>query len=248
MQLLVETDIETGLRWGELAELRVKDIDFVDWRADGRRASSWSSTRGSTRRVGRFLVKHYPKDKEWRQLRVADHLLEKIRTSDRRAEARAATTLSSSCRSGPSRGVEFRPNCRTRETLGWTEPNENGPGLPPRHVERVRGRAVPVPALQGRHGGIPRVAPSAQGKDQPRTPRQVDTDGHIGRDWFRRNVWLKALDEAQLGFHVTPNAPTARARLVAARRRRRSPGRQGAPRPRQHHHHREVPAHLPAEG
>jgi integrase len=27
-QLLVETDIESGLRWGELTELRVKDIDF----------------------------------------------------------------------------------------------------------------------------------------------------------------------------------------------------------------------------
>ena len=29
MRLLVETDIETGLRWDELAELRVKDIDFA---------------------------------------------------------------------------------------------------------------------------------------------------------------------------------------------------------------------------
>jgi integrase len=27
-QLLVETAIESGLRWGELTELRVKDIDF----------------------------------------------------------------------------------------------------------------------------------------------------------------------------------------------------------------------------
>lgn len=27
-QLLVETDIESGLRWGELSELRVKDLDF----------------------------------------------------------------------------------------------------------------------------------------------------------------------------------------------------------------------------
>jgi site-specific recombinase XerD len=45
----------------------------------------------------------------------------------------------------------------------------------------------------------------AAAKDHPRTPRQVDTDGHIGRDWFRRNVWLKALEIAQLGFRVTPN-------------------------------------------
>ena len=29
-RLLVETDIETGLRWGELTEFRVKDLDPVD--------------------------------------------------------------------------------------------------------------------------------------------------------------------------------------------------------------------------
>ncbi len=27
-QLLIETDIESGLRWGELTELRVRDLDF----------------------------------------------------------------------------------------------------------------------------------------------------------------------------------------------------------------------------
>ena len=30
MRLLVETDIESGLRWGELTELRVKDLDTVN--------------------------------------------------------------------------------------------------------------------------------------------------------------------------------------------------------------------------
>jgi integrase len=28
MKLLVETDIESGLRWGELAELRVRDLNL----------------------------------------------------------------------------------------------------------------------------------------------------------------------------------------------------------------------------
>jgi integrase len=28
-RLLVETDIESGLRWGELTELRVRDLDFA---------------------------------------------------------------------------------------------------------------------------------------------------------------------------------------------------------------------------
>jgi hypothetical protein len=74
----------------------------------------------------------------------------------------------------------------------------------------------PTPRLTGRDASLcqPRRARTmgregdlvlVNGQHHPRTPRQVDTDGHIGRDWFRRNVWLKGLDAAQLGFHVTPN-------------------------------------------
>src|SRR6202020_1268081 len=42
----------------------------------------------------------------------------------------------------------------------------------------------------------------ANGQDQPRKPRAVDTDGHISRDWFRVNVWQPALKQAGLTFHV----------------------------------------------
>jgi integrase len=69
-QLLVETAIESGLRWGELAELRVRDLDIAtrmltvsrkvtevnrEFHPDGRR----------------FLVKLYPKDKEYRRLKLS---------------------------------------------------------------------------------------------------------------------------------------------------------------------------------
>ncbi|GIH97300.1 tyrosine-type recombinase/integrase [Planobispora siamensis] len=40
------------------------------------------------------------------------------------------------------------------------------------------------------------------GKDNPRQPRQRDTDGHIPNDWFRRHVWYPALEAAKLGIHV----------------------------------------------
>ena len=50
-RLLVETDIDGGMRWGELTELRLKDIDFAaGW---SRSAAPWSSsTRDSTPRAG----------------------------------------------------------------------------------------------------------------------------------------------------------------------------------------------------
>lgn len=69
-RLLIETDIESGLRWGELTEFRVKDLDLVT------RILTVSRT---VVQVGpkfhpagqRFLVKMYPKDKEYRHLKLS---------------------------------------------------------------------------------------------------------------------------------------------------------------------------------
>ena len=77
-QLLVETAIETGLRWGELAELRPGDLDLAnrmltvsrkvielnrEFHPDGRR----------------FLVKRYPKDKEYRRLKLSPQITAKLK-------------------------------------------------------------------------------------------------------------------------------------------------------------------------
>ena len=50
-----------------------------------------------------------------------------------------------------------------------------------------------------------RASRRAAGKDRPRTPRSVTTDGHISNDWFRVNIWSKAIAKADLGFHITPH-------------------------------------------
>jgi len=43
----------------------------------------------------------------------------------------------------------------------------------------------------------------AGGQDQPRRPRTVSTDGHIPRWWFRRQVWLPAIEAAGLPAPAT---------------------------------------------
>ena len=43
-----------------------------------------------------------------------------------------------------------------------------------------------------------RAARRADGKDEPREPRQRDTDGHLPRDWFNRKVWRPAVRTAGL--------------------------------------------------
>jgi hypothetical protein len=158
---------------------------------------------GDTEEGKRFLVKDYPKDKEWRQLRIADHLIDKIRDLvDTRSLGRDDLLFELP---QPTEARRRRPDVLPDpETLGWTEPTDKGRVY--RHgtlSAYVAGRChcQPCRDAMAAYRAERRVA----GKDQPQPPRQVDTDGHIGRDWFRRNIWLKALAVAQLPFHVTPN-------------------------------------------
>jgi len=67
MKLLVETSVESGLRSGELTELRPRDLDFHTGVLTVSRVVV-----GLTPRFhpdgGRFIVKDYPKDREHRRL------------------------------------------------------------------------------------------------------------------------------------------------------------------------------------
>jgi integrase len=77
MKLLVETDVESGLRWGELTELRPADLD----RATGVLTVSRVVVELSPRfhpDGGRFLIKDYPKDQEHRRLKLSSQIVRKI--------------------------------------------------------------------------------------------------------------------------------------------------------------------------
>jgi integrase len=124
MRLLVETDIETGLRWGELTELRPMDFDFSIGVLTVSRVVVELNPKFHPEGK-RFLVKDYPKDKEWRQFRVADHLLDKIK--DHIATlglGRDDLLFQLRQPEGPRRRIpEELPD---PTTLGQTEPNEKG--------------------------------------------------------------------------------------------------------------------------
>ena len=75
--VLVRTDIETGLRWGELIALRPRHIDFL------RKTISVEQTivevsRKHSPTGERMIVKNYPKDNEFRTLRVSETLVQAI--------------------------------------------------------------------------------------------------------------------------------------------------------------------------
>ena len=76
-QLLIETDIESGLRWGELTELRVSDLDPATRILTVSRAVVQVNPKFHPD-GGRFLVKEYPKDKEYRRLKLSQQLVDKL--------------------------------------------------------------------------------------------------------------------------------------------------------------------------
>src|SRR5580658_1598566 len=76
-QLLVETAIESGLRWGELAELRVSDLDFLTRMLTvSRKVIELNSEFHPD--GDRFLVRRYPKDKESRTLKLSTQITAKL--------------------------------------------------------------------------------------------------------------------------------------------------------------------------
>jgi integrase len=197
MQLLVEIDIETGLRWGELTELRPKDFNM------GTRVVTVSRVAVElVRRFhpdgGRFLVKEYPKDEEHRQVRLSAQLTGRIETHIAEhglSDNDLLFTMPDQLGKPPLRRVP------DPGSAGWTEKN-------------AAGRSYRHGSLSGYSAGkcrcghckaayaIYRAERRASGKDSPRGVRVVDTDGHIPRRWFRDNVWLKAREAAGLGAGV----------------------------------------------
>lgn len=203
MRLLVETDIETGLRWGELTELRPKDVDLdsgviivcrvvVHLRSAARDDQA------------RFVVKEYPKDKQWRRVTISASMAGKLRCHIEQEGLgpndllfQQPTVVALPTRSRAREDIE-------PSTLGFTTPTASG-----HRYQHGTTTAYGNGRCRCQHCkdaiASYRASRRASGKDTPRAPRTVRTDGHISGDWFRKAVWAGALAKADLGFHVTPH-------------------------------------------
>jgi integrase len=202
MRLLVETKIETGLRWGELTELRPRDLDPKTRILTVSRAVV--ELKAKNRPEGmRFVVKNYPKDKEWRQLSLTVRLVKQVQQHTKRHKLGAGDLL---FRCPIPEGSSYRRPERLPdpEILGLTDPNEKGRQY--RHGTLTAYQAAPCRCRHCKDAvAVYRAARRAEGKDCPRRPRQILTDGHIPNTWFRSHVWDPAVEAAGLGFRVTPH-------------------------------------------
>jgi integrase len=196
-QLLIETDIESGLRWGELTELRVSDLDFRARILTVSRAVVEVNPRFHPE-GGRFLVKHYPKDKEYRRFKLSAQIVRKLRAHVD-AEHLGRDDLLFAVRDRQERPVlRAAPN---PDALGLTEPTDKG-----RQYRHGTLSAYSAGKCRCRHCknayAIYRAQRRADGKDDPRFPRTADTDGHIPADWFRNHIWKPALNAAHLEIRI----------------------------------------------
>jgi integrase len=198
-QLLLETDIETGLRWGELTELRPADLDAPTRMLTVSRAVV-QVTPSADSEGERFVVKEYPKDKEYRRLKLSPQIAAKLTAHISANDLRRTDLIFSLDRMVPPRERIPTP-IPEREDVGRTEPNSAG--------RRYRHGTLTGYSLGrckcehcSRAYADYRAARRAAGKDHPRSPRTVESDGHVPRGWFRYHVWKPALDHASLNFTV----------------------------------------------
>lgn len=190
-QLLVETAIESGLRWGELAELRVKDLDLVSRIVTVSRKVIEVNRRFHPEGK-RFLVVEYPKDKEYRRVKLSPQIVAKLKEHIQ-VYALDPDALLFARRPAPSTPLRviIEP-----DALGFTDPNEAG-----RRYRHGTLSAYNVGKCHCEHCRRAfadyRAKRRATVSTRRRAPQMVD-DEHLGRNWFRRMVWRPACTAAGL--------------------------------------------------
>jgi len=193
-QLLVETAIESGMRWGELTEIRVGDLDFYTCILTVSRAVV-ELTPGDADGI-RFLVKDYPKDKEYRRFKLSQQIVTKIQAHVS-AKDLGDDDLLFTYQPSQAAGTRRR-NITGTPPPGMTEPNEKGRRYRHGTMTAYNAARCRCDHCRGAYADY-RAARRASGKDEPRVPRARDTDGHIPADWFHHQVWGPARKACGLG-------------------------------------------------
>jgi integrase len=201
LKLLIETDIETGLRWGELTELRADDFDSNTRMLTISRTAIQVNPKFHPTGE-RFLVKQYPKDREFRRVKVSEQLAARLISHILDANLGAEDLIF-------PMPAQVPPVARLRVVpdlgaLGFTKPNAAGSQY--RHGTMSAYNAGRCRCEHCKNAAaVYRAQRRADGKDSPRKPRIVDTDGHLSRDWFRMKVWRPALLKSKITFSVRPH-------------------------------------------
>ena len=191
-RLLVDVAIDSGLRWGELTELRPGDLDPASRILTVSRAVVMVNPKFHPE-GGRFHVKPYPKGKLSRRFKLSSAVASRV----------AAYVKDNGLAPDDLLFTQPEPEAPPRlvpvpsEEHGRTEPNDKGRTY--RHATLSaytagRCRCELCRAVFAAY----RARRRAAGSDGGGQPRVVAGDGHLSRDWFRNNVWTPACTAAGL--------------------------------------------------
>jgi integrase len=199
-QAMVELDIESGLRWGELTELRVRDLNTTTRMLTIARAVVEISPRHRAAGAARFQVKNYPKDREYRRVKLSVPIAQILAThiTDRNLDSDDLLFAFPD----PEPGHETRPLTSLPPPVGKTEPNAAGRTYPHATITGYNLGRCRCPHCRAAFAAY-RARRRGEGRDDPRTAgRTVDTDGHLPRRWFLTTIWHPTLKTAGLDIGV----------------------------------------------
>ena len=191
-RLLVEVLVESGLRWGELTELRVRDLH--------RPSGIVTVSRGVVQvdpkfhpQGERFAVKPYPKGRRSRRFKLSPFVLAELWEHVEHRDLGPDDLLLGLNLFTPP--LPRRVSLIDAASLGMTAPNEQGRTY--RHGTTSAYTAGRCRCMHCR--GVfadYRAGRRANGLDSPRHPRARDSDGHVPAQWFREQYWKPACAEA----------------------------------------------------
>lgn len=186
-QLLVETAVESGLRWGELTELRRRDLHVPSGILTVSRSVTAVQPQYSPD-GSRFVVKPYPKGRRSRRFRLNPALVAAIAELCEHEPIETDGLLFTLDRLLTPPRVR---NLVSVDALGWTAPTDSGRSY--RHGTLSAYTAGSCRCAHCREVfAAYRARRRLHGLDASLGVRSRDTDGHIPNDWFRSRIWQPA--------------------------------------------------------
>jgi integrase len=201
-RLLVRTAIESGLRWGELTELRTTDLDTEHGTLTVSR--SVVELRGRhTPGMSRFHVKPYPKNRRFRRLSLRPTLVDDLAAFITARHLAPGDLIFATAAYYQAR-LPHHPAADPDDLtdLGWTEPAAKGRRY--RHGTAAgygagRCRCPHCRDAVARY----RADRRAEGLDRPPQGRHTNHDGHLAAGWFRNKRWYPAVHNAGIDRRLT---------------------------------------------
>ena len=197
-RLLADLAVDSACRWGELAELRAKDLEPRHCELRVARAVVEIDAAHRPPGNARFLVKEYPKNTHWRTLALGPALVARLSEliEQRGAEPQDLLFRAPVRRSNAAQlAAVADPGGFTRGGRRFTHATLYAYTIGACRCEPCRATIAAYRADRRTHG-----------LDRPavRTPpQQAGEVRHVSRDWFRARIWHPAVTAADLAHPVT---------------------------------------------